>query len=64
MESSESKSCCSTKGSAAGSCCKGRLCGVIFKLLIVGLLACIASSLWDISQAIRMVSIATQSAGK
>ncbi len=61
MGSNDSKDCCST-GSQGGAC-KGRLCGMIFKLIIVGLLACIATGLWEINQSILRVSIETRAAG-
>lgn len=65
MGSTDSTSCCTTKASGcAGGCCKCRLCSIIFKVLFIGLLACMASSLWEINHAIRMVSAVTASTGK
>lgn len=47
-------------GSDSGqSCCTGgnsKFCGFLFKLLIVGLLTCIASSLWDIEKALTQMA--------
>jgi hypothetical protein len=46
---------------STGSSCAGRLCGVIFKLILVGLLTCIASSLWEIEKSVaRMVPAAAR----
>lgn len=64
MGSSESNSCCSTgAGDGKSACCKSRWCGLIFKLVLVGLLACIATSLWEIKTAIRSVALETKSTG-
>ncbi len=43
---------CGTSGS-----CKGRFCGMIFKLVLAGLLTCIASSLWEIEKALNKISV-------
>gem|GEM_PF-1517543 len=55
METGSGQSCCTTKSSCSCSCCKGRLwCQIIFKLIIVGLLTCIASSLWHIDKGLAL----------
>lgn len=47
-------------GSDSGqSCCTGgksKVCGFLFKILIVGLLTCIASSLWEIEKALILMA--------
>ncbi len=44
---------------STSSCCKGKLCGLVFKLIIAGLLTCIASSLWEIEKSVsRMAATA------
>ena len=52
MEAGTGKSCCSTSGQCSCKSCKCRLFSLIFKLAIVGLLTCIASSLWEIDKSI------------
>ena len=52
MESGTGQSCCTTSGKCSCNSCKCRLCSLIFKLVIVGLLTCIASSLWEIDKSI------------
>lgn len=40
--------------SSGTQCCgtKGKRCGMIFKLVLLGILTCIASSLWGIEKSI------------
>lgn len=52
METGSGQSCCSMKGSC--KYCKGGIYNLIFKLAIVGLLTCIASSLWQIDKGIAL----------
>lgn len=40
----------------SGSCCKSRFCLILFKLIIAGLLTCIATSLWQIEKAVARIA--------
>lgn len=54
MEASGSSSCCDKKG---------KFCGMLFKILIVGLLTCMASSLWAIDKALGKIAFVDATSG-